>query len=121
MQLFKYRVPADDAEIFDACTRRSALRAENYSQGILLSGLPLYVDKPGRAFNWPPLAPVLSWKRSRTELIGLSNTLAAAEIPLPTMRVILTKAKDVRLSGSSTNTIRRAISHPLDDNVGMKS
>ena len=58
MQLFKYRVPADDAEIFDARSRRRALRAENYSERILLSGLPLYLDKPGRAYNWTPLASV---------------------------------------------------------------
>ena len=69
MQLFKYRVPADDAEIFDARSRRRALCAENYSERILLSGLPLYLDKPGRAYNWTPLASVLSWKRSRTGLI----------------------------------------------------
>jgi hypothetical protein len=105
MQLFKYRVPADDAEIFDACTRRPALRAENYSEGILLSGLPLYLDEPRRAYNWTPLASVLPWKRSRTGLIRLPDTLAAAEIPLPTMRVILTKAKNVRSSVWSTNTI----------------
>jgi hypothetical protein len=61
MQLFKYRVPPDDAEIFDACTGWSALRDENYSEGILLSGLPLYLDKPGRAFDRSPLASVLSW------------------------------------------------------------
>src|SRR5262252_4508561 len=61
MQLFEYRVPADDAEIFDARTGRLAMRAENYSEGILLSGLPLYLDKPGRAFNRTPLASVLSW------------------------------------------------------------
>ena len=69
MQLFKYRVPADDTEIFDARTRRLALRAENYSEGILLSGLPLYLDEPGRAYNWTPLASVLPGKRSRTGLI----------------------------------------------------
>src|SRR4026209_860848 len=68
MQLFKYRVPADDAEIFNASPRRRALRAENYSERILLSGLPLYLDKPGRAYNWNPVASVLSWKRSRTGL-----------------------------------------------------
>src|SRR5436190_6156166 len=68
MQLFKYRVPADDAEISHARTRRRALRAENYSEGILLSRLPLYMDKPGRAFDRTPLASVLSWKRSRTGL-----------------------------------------------------
>ena len=61
MQLFKYRVPPDDAEIFDARSRRRALRAENYSERILLSGLPLYLDKPGRAFDRSPLASVLSW------------------------------------------------------------
>ena len=60
--------PADDAEIFDARSRRRALCAENYSERILLSGLPLYLDKPGRAYNWTPLASVLSWKRSRTGL-----------------------------------------------------
>src|SRR5215469_14093129 len=60
MQLFKYRVPADDAEIFDACTRRLAMCAKNYSKGILLSGLPLHLDESGRAHNWTPLASVLS-------------------------------------------------------------
>src|SRR5215475_2329232 len=84
MQLFKYRVPSDDAEIFDACTRRPALRAENYSQGILLSGLPLYLDKPGRAFNWTPLASVLSWKRSRTGLKRFLTPLPAADTLLLT-------------------------------------
>ena len=61
MQLFEYRVPADDAEIFDARSSRPALCDENYSQRILLSGLPLYLDKPGRAYHWTPLASVLSW------------------------------------------------------------
>src|ERR1700757_2899242 len=60
MQLFKHRVPADDAEIFDAGTRWRALRNENYSEGVLLSGLPLYLDEPGRAYDWTPLASVFS-------------------------------------------------------------
>jgi hypothetical protein len=59
MQLFKYRVPADDAEISNARAGRFALRAKDHSEGVLLSGLPLHLDKPGRAFNWAPLASIL--------------------------------------------------------------
>src|SRR4051812_5255010 len=68
MQLFEHRVPADDAEIFDTRFGRFALHTENHTERILLSGLPLYLDKPGRAYNWTPVASVLSWKRSRTGL-----------------------------------------------------
>src|SRR6476646_1506876 len=86
MQLFKYRVPADDAEIFDASSRRRALRAENYSKRILLSGLPLYLDKPGRAYNWTPLASVFprwgdqlapgeSGSQKRRTRFGMQTTL----------------------------------------------
>src|SRR4029077_1148938 len=84
MQLFKYRVPADDAEIYDACTRRRPMRAENHSERILLSGLPLYLDEPGRAYNWTPLASVLSWKRSRTGLIRFPPVYQRQTLPLLT-------------------------------------
>ncbi len=62
MQLFKYRISSDDPEIFDACAGWRSLRAQNYPERILLSGLPLYLDEPGRAYNWTALASVLSGK-----------------------------------------------------------
>src|SRR4030095_1176140 len=84
MQLFKHRVPADDAEVFDARSRRGPLCAENDSERILLSGLPLYLDEPGRAYNWTPLASVLSWKRSRTGLIRFLTRYQRLILPLLT-------------------------------------
>ena len=98
MQLFKYRVPADDAEIFDARTRWLAMRAKNYSQGILLSGLPLYLDKPGRAFNWTPLASVLSWKRSRTGLIRFLARYQQQTLLCERQLVIWNEANNLGLS-----------------------
>src|SRR4029453_2548800 len=99
MQLFKHRVPANDAEIFDACTGRRALRDENYSEGVLLAGLPLYLDEPGRAYYWTPLASVLSRERSRTRLklssSVLADSLAAADTPVRAPVVILSEAKNL--------------------------
>src|SRR5207253_833144 len=100
MQLFKYRVPTDDAEIFDACTRRRAMRAEDYSEGILLSGLPLYLDEPGRTYNWTPLASVLPWKRSRTGLIRFLTRYQRQTLLCQRQLVILSEAK-LQRSGRS--------------------
>src|SRR5881392_2640369 len=97
MQLFKYRVPADDAEIFDACTSRRALRAENYSERILLSGLPLYLDKPGRAYNRAPLASVLSWKRSRTGLVRFLTGYQRQTTPLLTATCHSERSEESRI------------------------
>src|SRR5258708_37603162 len=97
MQLFKYRVPADDAEIFDAGSRRRALCAENYTERILLSGLPLYLDKPGRAYNWTPLASVLSWKRSRTGLIRFLARYQQQTIPLRTATCHSERSEESRI------------------------
>jgi hypothetical protein len=88
MQFFKYRISADDAEIFDAGARWSSLRAQNHPQGILLSGLPLYLDEPGRAYDRAALASILSGKRSRTRLIRFPNSLMA-ELPLRKSLAIL--------------------------------
>jgi hypothetical protein len=56
------------------------MRAENYSEGILLSGLPLYLDEPGRAYNRTPLASVLSWWRD--QLSPGTKLIAEAEDPI---------------------------------------
>src|SRR5262249_22086030 len=93
MQLIKYRISADDAEVFNACAGWRSLRAQNHPQGILLSGLPLYLDEPGRAYDWAALASVLSGKRSRTRLTRFPDWLLAAELPLPTSLAILSKTK----------------------------
>ena len=98
MQLFKYRVPADDAEIFDARSRRRALRAENYPERILLSGLPLYLDKPGRAYNWTALASVLPWKRSRTRLIRFLARYQQQTLLCERQLVIWSEANNLGLS-----------------------
>src|SRR5436309_10831928 len=98
MQLFKYRVPADDAEILDACTCRRALCAENYSERILLPGLPLYLDEPGRAYNWTPLASVLPWERSRTGLIRFLTRYQRQTLLCQRQLVILSEAKSLGLS-----------------------
>src|SRR5215468_3812345 len=98
MQLFEHRISADDPEIFDACASWTSLRAQNHSQGILLSGLPLYLDEPGRAYDWAALASVLSGKRSRTRLIRFPNSLLAADLPLPTSVAIVSEVK-LQLSG----------------------
>jgi hypothetical protein len=63
MRLFKYRVSADDPKIHDSGARWRALRAQNYSQRVLLSGLPLHLEQPGRAHNRTALASVLSRER----------------------------------------------------------
>ena len=93
MQLIKYRISADDAEVFNACAGWRSLRAQNHPQGILLSGLPLYLDEPGRAYDWAALASVLSGKRSRTRLIRFPNSLLVGDLSLPTSVAILSVAK----------------------------
>src|SRR6266542_511771 len=65
MQLFEYRISKNDSKIYDSCAGWSALRAQNYSQGVLLPGLPFYLEQSGRAHYRTPLASLLSWKRIR--------------------------------------------------------
>src|ERR1043166_8704035 len=68
MQFLEYRISPDDSKIHDSCAGWSALRAQNYSQGVLLPGLPFYLEQPGRAHDRPALASLLSreriWNRS---------------------------------------------------------
>ena len=82
--------PADDTEVFDACSRRRALRAQNNSKRILLPGLSLYLDKPGRTHHWAALASVFPGERGRTRLTiprqRVADSVAAADIPLPSVR-----------------------------------
>src|SRR5881394_1578857 len=52
-----------DPDISAACSCWRSLRAQNYPERVLLSGLPLYLDEPGRAYNWAALASVLSGRR----------------------------------------------------------
>ena len=40
-----------------------ALRPQNHSQGVLLPGLPFYLEQPGRADNRTALASLLSRER----------------------------------------------------------
>src|SRR5678815_3644810 len=111
MQLFKYRVPPDDAEIFDARSRRRPLCAENYSERILLSGSPLYLDKPGRAYNWTPLASVLSRKRSRTRLIRFLIRYQRQTLLCERQLVILSGAKisDYQFGLTKSDDPRRSL------------
>src|SRR5438046_9799343 len=74
MQLFQHRISTDDSKIHDSCAAWCALRAQNHSQGVLLPGLPFYLEQPGRAHDWTPLASLLSrervWDR---RLVGLTE------------------------------------------------
>src|SRR5262245_27980741 len=80
MQLFEYRISTDDSKIYDSCAGWSALRAQNHSQGVLLPGLPFYLEQPGRAHDRTALASLLSWRRNQ---LGLSEKRAAdAEKPI---------------------------------------
>src|SRR5437870_13305954 len=69
MRFFKYRVPADDPKIHDSRARHCALCPENYSQGVLLSGLSFHLEQPGSAYHRTALAPV--FPRRGTELVSL--------------------------------------------------
>jgi len=63
MQLFEYRISTDDSKIHDSCAGWCALRDQNHSQGVLLPGLPFYLEQSGRAHDWTPLASLLSRER----------------------------------------------------------
>src|SRR5215472_15183794 len=63
MRLVKHRVSADDSEIHDPRGGRYSLRAKNYPQGILLSGLPLYLEQRGGTYYRSALASFLSRPR----------------------------------------------------------
>src|ERR1700746_2080429 len=80
VQLFEYRISTDDSKIHDSCASWRALRAQNYSQGVLLPGLPFYLEQPGRTHYRTALAPLLSreriWARS---LVGKPISVAAID------------------------------------------
>src|SRR2546429_2387408 len=63
MQLFEYRISTDDSKIHDSCAGWCALRDQNHSQGVLLPGLPFYLEQSVRAHDWTPLASLLSRER----------------------------------------------------------
>src|SRR5438552_19098158 len=68
MRLVKHRVSADDSEIHDPGAGRYSLCAKNYSQGILLSGLPFYLDQRGGTYYRSALASFLSGSGGGAEL-----------------------------------------------------
>src|SRR5215813_9144968 len=68
MQFLEYRISADDSKIHDSCSGWIALRAQNYSQGVLLPGLPFYLEQPGRAHDRTALASLLSWRGNQLAL-----------------------------------------------------
>src|SRR5205809_6537300 len=71
MRLLKYRVSADDPQIHHPRARWRSLHVENYSEGILLFGLPLHLEQRRRAYPGPPLASFLSWPRvGQREFVG---------------------------------------------------
>src|SRR5213082_3427186 len=71
MRLLKYRVSADDPQIHYPRACWHSLHAENYSEGILLFGLPLHLEQRRRAYPGPPLASFLSWPRvGQREFVG---------------------------------------------------
>src|SRR5438046_10758538 len=89
MRLFKCRVSTDDPKIHDSRARRRALRSENYSQGVLLPGLPLSLEQPGRAYDRTAVASVLSRKRSEQgRLIGDRVVLPALDSSQTTLPVL---------------------------------
>src|SRR5436305_1557618 len=59
MRLLEHRISADDAKVSDAGAGGTALRAQNYSEGVLLPGLSLHLEQRGRAHHRPALAPLL--------------------------------------------------------------
>src|SRR5439155_10248792 len=60
MRLLFHRISADDTQIHDAGIGRRSFGTQDYSKGILLPGLPLYLDRPGRAHDRASLASFLS-------------------------------------------------------------
>src|SRR5438309_11137853 len=56
MRIFQYRISANDPEISDPGDREHSLCSEDFSERILLSQLPLYLDERARRTDFPPLA-----------------------------------------------------------------
>src|SRR5207253_10844795 len=56
MRIFQYRISADDPEISHPGDREHSLCCEDFSERILLSQLPLYLDERARRTNFAPLA-----------------------------------------------------------------
>jgi LysM repeat protein len=74
MQLFEYRISPDDSKIHDSRAGRGALRPQDYSQGVLLPGLPFYLEQPGRTHDRTALASLLSRERIRDRcLVGQTD------------------------------------------------
>src|SRR5438093_559690 len=65
MWLLFNRVSANDAQIYDSGAGRPALRAQDYSEGILLRRLPLHLEQRGRTHHRTSLASVLPGPRAR--------------------------------------------------------
>src|SRR5436190_22027248 len=57
MRIFQYRISANDPEISDPGDREHSLCSEDFSERILLSQLPLYLDERARRTDFAPLAP----------------------------------------------------------------
>src|SRR6184192_4320960 len=56
MRIFQYRISANDPEISDPGDREHSLCSEDFSERILLSQLPLYLDERARRTDFAPLA-----------------------------------------------------------------
>src|SRR6184192_4181849 len=57
MRIFQYRISANDPEISYPGDREHSLCSEDFSERILLSQLPLYLDERARRTDFAPLAP----------------------------------------------------------------
>src|SRR5438128_4443119 len=56
MRIFQYRISADDSEISHPGDREHSLCSKDFSERILLSQLPLYLDERERRTNFAFLA-----------------------------------------------------------------
>jgi hypothetical protein len=56
MRIFQYRISANDPEISYSGDREHSLCSKDFSERILLSQLPLYLDERDRRTDFAPLA-----------------------------------------------------------------
>src|SRR5438552_17164526 len=56
MRIFQYRISADDPEISQPGDREHSLCSQDFSERILLSQLPLYLDERARRTDFAHLA-----------------------------------------------------------------